>query len=205
MARRKKTLQVTRGDAGALFHALKYKSADDWTNEKMSSQLSEITDVVDDDTEFKPPNPGAKATLDAVLAAITAGRAVEVVDGEETVVETPADPEPATEETPADPEPAKDDPVAETPADPKPAKADKPKPKRKAKPAAPKDRFGCRFGSQSAKLAAKLTTESKKMGQLVKESGSITQYNLMNKFMEKGWVEKADDGFKLTDAAPTAA
>ncbi len=84
-------MQITRKAAVALFVALGLKNAAKWNGTRMSTKLSKIKNMVDDDVESDLAERGLDAELEnlkAVLAANEADEEVEVVDDDAETEET---------------------------------------------------------------------------------------------------------------------
>ena len=80
-------MKIEKGRAVALFVALGLKNADKWNDDRISTKLSKVNEMVDEDVKLEEDE--AK-TLAEVRVAIEAGESFEVEAGAEEVVEPAA-------------------------------------------------------------------------------------------------------------------
>lgn len=96
------TIQVTRAEAVALIKALSFPSADKWSNEKLTTQIGLVHEIIDDN--FKVEGEEAESALAKVLAAAEADEDIEVVDELDPVEEDEIDTDIDEEEEEDEPE-----------------------------------------------------------------------------------------------------
>lgn len=204
------TVSLDRHEVVALAQSCGFHNASGWIargDEFVLKQVHEIFSGIDDVGVEGPADDNLKPLFDALIKAVKDGLDIELVgdtppeSNGEGHQKGPKVSKEKKEKTPKEPkEPKNKDKTSPDGEAPKKRgrKPDPNKPPKEKKPPVEKDKFGCRVGSDKAKVNSVLSKKAKTMKEIKEAVGLENSfYNHLKNLMASGFVVKEDNGYKL--------